>query len=59
MNKKNLTSQANDFVYRITEFVELSNGELQQIAGRASRVDVNALEPIVGRAKRGEFDFPT
>jgi hypothetical protein len=55
MNKKTLMTQANDSVNRITELVELSDGELQQIVGGPSRVDVNALEPIVGGAKRGLF----
>lgn len=55
MNKKTWMTQANGSVNRITELVELSDRELQQIVGGPSRVDVNALEPIVGRAKRGLF----
>jgi bacteriocin-like protein len=61
MNKKNLMTQPKDSSNRITgqtlptEMVELSDKDLQQIAGGPSRVDVNALEPIVRRAKKNNI----
>ena len=61
MNKKNLTTQPKDSSNRITEqdlpteMVELTDRELQQIAGGPSRVDVNALKPIVRRAKNNNI----
>jgi bacteriocin-like protein len=61
MNKKNLTTQPNDSSNRITgqdlptEMVELTDKDLQQIAGGPSRVDVNAIEPIVRGAKKNNI----
>lgn len=48
MNKKNFMTQENNSVNRIADIVELTDEDLQQIAGGPSRVDVNALKPIVG-----------
>jgi hypothetical protein len=61
MDKKNLMTQPHDSGNRITgqnlptEMVELSDRDLQQIAGAPSRVDVNAIEPIVRGAKKNNF----